>query len=209
MTTMSKQSWQKAGDTACNGNNDQLEQMRRQIGLLRSKLDNEIIVSEGIMRRAMRDKVASVRRNQILVALIAALAIPYVLLMFQHTGMSVWLCAYTVAFMLTALIYTIWTMRGVNPAQLMSGQLVEAASSLTRFRLRSLRWFWIGIPALCVWLPWYAIETMGAMGMVSALVSCGVGLAIGLALGIANYRKTMRSVADVLDQISELTVKNG
>lgn len=205
---MNNQPWQKAGNTAGDGNNDQLEQMRRQIELLRSKLESETIVSEGMMRRAMRDKVAGVRRNQILVAALAALAIPYMLLVFQHTGMSVWLCAYTIAFMLTALVYTIWAMRGVSPAQLMSGQLIEAARSLTRFRLRSVRWFWIGIPALCVWVPWYTIETIGAIGMVPALVSCGIGLAIGLALGIANYRKTMRSVADVLSQISELTAKN-
>ena len=203
---MNNQPWQKTGNTA--GNDDQLEQMRRQIELLRSKLESETIVSEGMMRRAMRDKVAGVRRNQIMVAALAALAIPYMLLVFRHTGMSVWLCTYTIVFMLTALIYTIWAMRGVNPAELMSGQLVEATSSLTRFRLRSVRWFWIGIPALCVWVPWYTIETIGAIGMVPALVSCGIGLAIGLALGIYNYRKTMRSVADVLDQISELAAKN-
>lgn len=205
---MNKQSWQKAGNTAGNGNDDQLELMHRQIELLRSKLESETIVSEGMMRRAMRDKVAGVRRNQILVAVLAALAIPYMLLVFIHTGMSVWLCTYTIVFMLTALIYTIWAMRGVNPAELMSGQLVEATRNLTRFRLRNVRWFWIGIPALCVWVPWYTIETIGAIGMVPALVSCGIGLAIGLALGISNYRKTMRSVADVLSQISDLTAKN-
>ncbi len=208
MTTMNELHGQTTSNAACS-HDDQLEQMRRQIDLLRAKLDRETIVSEAMMRRAMRDKVAGVRRNQILLVALATLAIPYMLLVFKHTGMSVWLCAYTVAFMLTAIVYTVWAMRGINPAQLMSGQLVEAAGSLTRFRLRSVRWFWFGIPALCVWLPWFVVETIGAIGMVSALVSCGIGLAIGLALGIANYRKNMRQVADVLAQIKELTANNG
>ena len=208
MTTMNELPWQKA-DNAAAGNHDcQLEQMQRQIEMLRAKLESETIVSEGMMRRAMRDKVAGVRRNQIAVAAIGAFAIPYMLIVSRHMGMSVWLCAYTTVFLLTAIAYTIWAMRDISPGKLMSGQLVEAARSLMRFRLRSVRWFWIGIPALCVWLPWYTAETIGSLGMVPALVSCGIGLAIGLALGIANYRKIMRQVADVLDQIKELTVKD-
>lgn len=187
-----------------------LEEMREQAAILKRKLDGEAIVSDRLMRRVMSDKVGSVRRYTLRVSLIgvAAMVLMYydfaVLFPLSHAFVAA-----TEAMLLCAVVFTVVNRRLLSAADMTGGNLLQASRNLMRFRKRELRYLYIAAPLLLAWSVWIIIELRAHISRPLdadiLCVSVGIGVVLGACAGFGMFRRMLRNVNDVIEQIEELT----
>lgn len=84
-------------------NNNDFEDMRQQIGLLKGKLDDQRIVNEQIIRHVVQQKMNTVNRVGWIVVIIGLLEIPLVLWVFRA------LCGFSWPFCIVTALYVLAT----------------------------------------------------------------------------------------------------
>ncbi len=187
----------------------ELEQMREQITLLRSKLDKETIINERLLRRAMHDKVRGITRDNRVLIIIGTLFIPYVLIVFDYLGMSLWFSIATALLLAICVVVTWWSQRGLHADELLDGDVVSVGKKVLKLKQMNDRWLWYAIPMLILWfawLYWEAYQQIGGTPLFNGFVTGGViGIVLGLILGGKVRRRTQRRAREVLAHIEELT----
>lgn len=187
----------------------ELEQMREQITLLRSKLDKEAIVNERLLRRAMHDKVRGITRDNRAVIIIGTLAIPYNFLVFDKLGISLSFSIATALLLVVCIAATWWGQRGLHADELLDGDVVSVGKKVLRLKQMNDRWLWFAIPMLILWLAWFyweAYQQVGGTPLFRGFVVGGIiGLIIGLIVGGKVRYRTQRRVREILAHIEELT----
>ena len=187
----------------------ELEQMREQITLLRSKLDKEAIVNERLLRRAMHDKVRGITRDNRAVIIIGTLAIPYNFLVFDKLGISLSFSIATALLLVVCIAATWWGQRGLHADELLDGDVVSVGKKVLRLKQMNDRWLWFAIPMLILWLVWLfweAYQQVGGTPLFRGFVTGGViGIILGLIVGGKVRYRTQRRVREILAHIEELT----
>ena len=189
-----------------NLNTIELNEMKEQISLLRRKLEKETIVNEKLIRASMRDKLKAVkRRSYILCAVVIGVCPLWANPIFDFH--SIWFMGVTIAFLFIAVAYEIYCNQLLSTQNYISGNLIDEARKLSRYKQLSRQWHWFSIPFLCIWLTWFYYEATTAAGFFAKNVLIGglIGGAIGGAIGLTIYRKGQKAINEVIEQIEELT----
>lgn len=191
-------------------NREGFEDIQRQIDLLKKKLDNEKIINERLMRKAMSSRVNSVERYlwkvlSLGVVAMALMALDFIVLF----PLSLPFVIATELMLLCCIVFICINKRLVSSDKIMSGNLIEASSSLARFKKREIRYICVSIPLTVLWMTWLVFEIRvyapDEESMYSMLTGIMIGGIIGFCIGINMFRKMLRNVNDVLSQIEELT----
>ena len=191
-------------------NREGFEDIQRQIDLLKKKLDNEKIINERLMRKAMSSRVNSVERYlwkvlSLGVVAMALMALDFIVLF----PLSLPFVIATELMLLCCIVFICINKRLVSSDKIMSGNLIEASSSLARFKKREIRYICVSIPLTVLWITWLVFEIRvyapDEESMYSMLTGITIGGIIGFCIGVSMFRKMLRSVNDVLSQIEELT----
>lgn len=187
----------------------ELEQMREQISLLRRKLDNETIINERLLRRAMHDKMRGITRDNTAMIIIGTIAIPYTYIVFDHLGLSMAFCIATCLFLAVCVVATWWGQRGLRADELLDGDVVSVGKKVMRLKQMNDRWLWFSIPVLLGWLAWLiweAYQQIGGTPLFRGFVTGGIiGVIIGGVIGGKVRYRTRRRVREILAHIEELT----
>lgn len=190
----------------------ELLEMKAQLALLTQKLEQETIVNQRLIRRSMKDKAYKLRRRIIEESIVCLIMIPFSLwLVPQFTKASMHFCLFMAAFMVLALCYNYYMYRQFHPKIFTEGNLIEARKATLKFKRLTLRWtYFIGLPFLMVFIPWFIFEkTQSYQGelLKIVLISGGIGFLIGGILGICQLMKTLRTTDEILRQIEDLEEK--
>lgn len=185
----------------------ELDQMRKQISILREKLETQKIVNERHVRTAIRSGVSWLNRQGKVMMAMGIMALPLCTLSFYKMGISLWFCCAT-AVMLGFCVAKTWMHhRALWATGLPSDDLVTVGERVMKLRRDYIDWLKVGIPMLLIWFGWFALECYAKMDndVFRGFFTGGcAGLLIGLALGLKIHRKTVRRAETVLDQIEEL-----
>ena len=187
-------------------NTIELNEMKEQISLLRRKLEKETIVNEKLIRSSMRDKLKAVkRRSYILCAVVIGVCPLWANPIFDFH--SIWFMGVTIAFLFIAVAYEIYCNQLLSTQNYVSGNLIDEARKLSRYKQLSRQWHWFSIPFLCIWLTWFYYEATTAAGFFAKNVLIGglIGGVIGGTIGLTIYRKGQKAINEVIEQIEELT----
>ena len=185
-----------------------LMEMQQQMQLLKDKLGKQTIVNERMLRYAAGKGISNLRiksRIPYIAGLAAMLCAPS----FYNLGCSLYFIIYTELMMLFCIGATIYTNSHIPN---MEGNLVTAASELTRFRKIHAEWLKIGIPLLTVWISWLIVDLvrgaeMSTQELIAMISGIGVGLFIGLGIGLKVRREIMDGAEELIGQINELQGK--
>ena len=191
-----------------------IQEMRQQMDILKSKLEKQEIISEQMVRRSMKSKMSWIKKYLIL----AIFAIPFVALcmlpMVIQMHVSWWWYAFTIV-MITADVAADWYINTISGDAFLKGNLKETAEKLVRMkRLRRLSTL-IGITVVILWLVWLTIElwyahlhavpgTNEAFAAYGYMFGAGIGALIGLPLGLYIYFRMQRTNDEILEQIGDL-----
>ena len=187
-------------------NTTELNEMKEQISLLRRKLEKETIVNEKLIRASMRDKLKAVkRRSYILCAVVIGACPLWASPIFDFH--SIWFMGVTIAFLFIAVAYEIYCNQLLSTQNYVSGNLIDEARKLNRYKQLSRQWHWFSIPFLFIWLSWFVYEatSVGDFHANNILIGGLIGGTIGGVIGWRIYRKGQNPVSEVIEQIEELT----
>lgn len=188
-----------------------LEEMRRQLNLLQDKLKSQRIVCPRHLTCAMRRRLDWIERYYRLTIIVGALTSVYGFFVFRRVGLDLWFCAFTSLYMWLAVGYTAWLRRRMRQTLRMAfspcetPSLRETYNRIACLKRLDLRWIYMGLPLVAVWLGCYIYETGyvvpdGRSYMIGGLV----GGAIGGAIGVCKCVKTHRNYRRVLDELEAL-----
>lgn len=187
--------------------NIELEQMKEQLSVLKKKLENESILNDRLMRKAMSDKVSRINHDAVAAYVLILFAIPYCTLVFVSLlGLSWWFCGVTDLFLIIALVYTYLSHKGIRSRELLEGNLLEVSSKIARMKKMYADWLKIGIPFLVIWITWFVLEVLRhSKGEEThgILIGGAVGGVIGAILGFWKYRRIQRKAREIIEQIQE------
>jgi membrane associated rhomboid family serine protease len=99
----------------------------------------------------------------------------------------------------------------VKDANLMTNNLVDVSRRMARAKKFDADWLFFGIPAIILWLGWFAYESYLIAGNIEQnwLMYGGIiGGIIGAICGFSIHFKTQRQYQDIIDQIEDLTAEN-
>jgi hypothetical protein len=187
---------------------NELEQMREQLQLLKEKLAREHIVSDKVMRRAVRDKISGVQHRTVAMPIVGTLAIPFVIVTLLMAGFSTCYVVVTGAFLIVSVITELYTMGMLRSSDLRSGNLLSAGIQAARVKRLQQQWLVVGLIFVAVWLTWGAYELHGifpnAEEFHAMVISGAVGGIIGGVIGSTVYRRNQRELGEIIDQIEDL-----
>jgi hypothetical protein len=189
-----------------NLNTIELNEMKEQISLLRRKLEKETIVNEKLIRSSMRDKLKAVKRRSYILCAVAIGVCPlWATPIFDFH--SIWFKGVTIAFLFIAVAYEIYCNQLLSTQNYVSGNLIDEARKLSRYKQLSRQWHWFSIPFLFIWLSWFVYEatSVGDFHANNILIGGLIGGVIGGTIGLTIYRKGQNAVSEVIEQIEELT----
>ena len=187
-------------------NTQPLEELREQAAILKNKLDQENIVSEEMLRNAMRHKARTINSNA---WISVAASVMVILMAFTYSpqlGLSIWFSVGTIVIMLVCDFFTWQYHKNMNQKTL-SSDLLTVAKTAKKLKKNYLNWLKYGISLFFVWFVWYSIE----MGIHSkswkeallTILLLAVGGIIGGLIGFRMHRKVIDTCDEIIRQIEE------
>lgn len=190
--------------------NNDLEMMRKQMAILKNKLDKQTIVTDKLLHQAMKQKMAWINKYLWFSALIL---LPFICVAWlqikEWLGFS-WF-SYALVVGLSAIsIFGDFAINKMNPEDWENGNLVQTAQKLLRMkRIRKIQ-VSINLPLLVLIFLFVGYETymadlLPAHDLMIFGIAVMIGLVIGGAVGLSILSKMQRTNDEIIAQIEELT----
>lgn len=189
-------------------NIDTLEQMRSEMAGFKAALEQQKIVNDKMMRRAMQKDYSKERGS---VSLTAGLSLLGLLALVPPTFVGklipVWFFVASVIFMASCLGFSLYMVRRYLSDDLMSGEVVTVAENILNYKRINNRWLaFFGIPVLVAWSAafFWVISAQAGEFAHGMLLGGIVGLVIGGIFATIYYVDYLRRINRMLQQIDEI-----
>lgn len=192
------------------GNDNSLEtaQLKESLELLKKKLDQQEIVNQKLIRRAMKHNISQINRNGIFAMVLGSIAVPFCTLTFRYsTGFPWSFCIVTGIFLLICVIATWMIHKDIMKQDFMEQDLVTVSLALAKLKKQYADWLKFAIPCLILWLLWMGWEFVQIYDMklaIGFIISALIGGAIGGAIGYSKHRQTVKLAEKTMEQIEDL-----
>lgn len=186
---------------------NELEEMRRQMAVLKEKLEKEEILSDRLLRNTMQNQVRSIRRRANLSIVGGVFVLIVGPMAFSSLGTSTTFIVVTSLMMLVMMLLTVMMHSKLREADVRDGELLAVARNARHLKDDYRRWRYIGIPLGIVWLAWLVVEVMhGQSNPTDSLIMLSpvvIGGIIGGILGVMRHNHLAGMLDDIIRQIEE------
>ena len=186
---------------------NEMEEMRRQMAVLKEKLEKEEILSDRLLRNTMQNQVRSIRRRANLSIVAGVCVLTVGPMAFSNLGTSTTFIVVTSLMMLVIMLLTVMMHSKLREADVRDGELLAVARNARRLKDDYRRWRYIGIPLMTAWLVWLVIEVVhGQSNPTDSLIMLTpviIGGIIGGILGVMRNNHLVGMLDDIIHQIEE------
>mgnify|MGYP004448557977 CR=1 FL=1 len=192
--------------------NNELNELRNRIAVLKQKLDKQEIVNDRVLRQAMQTTVDNVIKTVEIKALACGI-LGILLFPALHftSGLRLPFCLCSSLIMLICMAATVYFNRPMHRTDLMSADLATVAKEMARFKRRHNMWLSCVAPTVIVpWLAWayYELCLMAGTEPLSRYsiilgTSMLIGAVVGGAIGYSWHRKAVNAAESIIRQIEE------
>ena len=187
-------------------NNNEFEEMRQQIGLLKGKLGEQKIVNDDIIRRAVQEKVDTIHKVGWSVVVFGLLEIPLVLWVFRVLCGFSWLfCIITALYVLATVIFQVSMNMSLQRQISSSDNLLTVGQQLVSLKRRNVKQLYFALPFSVLWtglLIWEAYKNQNFPLDFNTFVYIVIfGVVVGLVVGLTTFFKRYNAMKDALSQI--------
>ena len=186
----------------------ELDEMRQQMAILKNKLDNQTIVNDRLIRRAVKNSVSTINKRYLVISIIAFAMIPYGYWAFVVlNGLSIPLWIAMSVLMLAVIGFCIYNGHEMRKNDFVSDNLLETKRKALKAQKRDAMWPYFGIPVAIGWAAWVGWEmTQKLEGdflkyFIPWFIIC---VTAGALLGLKVHFKTQRHFRDILEQIEDV-----
>lgn len=186
---------------------NEMEEMRRQMAVLKEKLEKEEILSDRLLRNTMQNQVRSIRRRANLSIVAGVCVLTVGPMAFSNLGTSTTFIVVTSLMMLVIMLLTVMMHSKLREADVRDGELLAVARNARRLKDDYRRWRNIGIPLMTAWLVWLVVEVVhGQNNPTDSLIMLTpviIGGIIGGILGVMRHNHLVGMLDDIIRQIEE------
>ena len=183
------------------------EEMRNQIGILKTKLDNQDIVNDRLIRSIIDSKTNDMKRPMIFSIFCALFVIAAAPMSFREVMGCSWYFIIATDIMMLYCIVREYIFKHQIKSDIMSDSLLDVAKKMETFKKDYKRYTIFNMCLLLpLWLVWLVIETFMSKDDGSAIaltIGMAVGLIIGTVIGLRMYFNIQNSATDIIKQIEE------
>lgn len=197
---------------------NELEEMRKQLNILKSKLSNQEIVSDKMIRQSMFNKMSFFKKYEYfsyIGIIISFLSFLFLTIMLKTS----W---YFFFFSMVVIIADVLLDKWVNSfsdEEFLSGNLLQTAQHIVwQLKFRKLTNIVVAVIIFVIWIPWLLLELYNAdifiiikaqaerykdpflYGFIVGIL----GLIIGIVVAIKIYFKMQHTSKEIIEQINEL-----
>ena len=185
----------------------EIMEMREQIATLRSKLEKEQIVTERLLKQAMKKRIGIIRKQAVKESVMACVC--FVIFPFMHFvfNLPMTFVAATLLMVACSMAATWYFQRPINE-ELLSEDVDTVVHVMTKLKRQYQLWIIGAMPIMIPWMFWFWKEYSQGMNMPEEVsyIMLGVLLisgGIGAAIGISWDRKVIRSCNEIIAQLKE------
>ncbi len=185
-----------------------LDEMRQQMAILKNKLDNQTIVNDRLIRRAVKNSVSTINKRYLVISIIAFAMIPYGYWAFVVlNGLSIPLWIAMSVLMLAVIGFCIYNGHEMRKNDFVSDNLLDTKRKTLKAQKRDAMWPYFGIPVAIGWAAWVGWEmTQKLEGdflkyFIPWFIIC---VTAGALIGLKVHFKTQRHFRDILEQIEDV-----
>lgn len=185
--------------------NTELEEMKKQIELLRKKLDGQEIVNKRVIR-SMHANFFGLHRKLAILCICCACMAPSLFRMIGELGFSTEFKIATCVMICFALCMVVVKMVALSRCRKVTDMdLVTANIRLHQLRVFFVKIKYFGIPVAAIWIGWFAKEAF-ALGGSAEYIGLGVlaGGIAGIILGLIINRRIVSGADRILEEIKTL-----
>lgn len=185
-----------------NNYNMEWEQMRQQMNELKELLRNQQIVNSRMIRKAAKNNLSRERIMTIKQLILAVLCLPAYWIILPHFGIPDWFRIATVLFFFICAAVALYCLHHYISSDLLTKNLTTAALRMAAYKRFSYNWLKGAIPVIVVWVCIFAYYA-GQEDIYLFYGTCVGAVGGGLA-GTLCFRKSMKRINTIIDQIEEL-----
>lgn len=189
-----------------NTNDFELEEMRQQMAILQNKLNNQTIVSDRFIRRAIKNGVSTINKRYLIISIIALAMIPYGYWAFVIiNGLSIPLWLASCVMMLMVVAFCFFNGRAMRNSKLADCSIQDSMRQVAAAKRRDNNQLWLGIPMVLAWAMWVGWEMAQKMGadfnfFMPFFIIC---IVVGIVIGLTVHFRTQRNYRDIIEQIED------
>ena len=188
-------------------NYNDFEDMRQQIGLLKSKLGSQRIVNEDIIRHVVQQKMHQANRIGWGIVVIGLLEIPLVLWVFRSLCGFSWLfCIVTALYVLATVLFQLKLNMDVQRQIRPDADLLAVGQRLVQLKRLNIKQLYVAMPFSVLWTCYFLWEAyqkqhIGPLGF--EVIACIVlfGVALGLVVGLTTFFRRYNAMRDAISQL--------
>ena len=186
----------------------ELNEMRQQMAILKNKLDNQTIVNDRLIRRAVKNSVSTINKRYLVISIIAFAMIPYgywAFVVLNELSIPLWIAMSVI--MLAVIGFCIYNGHEMRKNDFVSNNLLDTKRKTLKAQKRDAMWPYFGIPVAIGWAAWAGWEmTQKLEGdflkyFIPWFIIC---VTAGALIGLKVHFKTQRHYRDILEQIEDV-----
>ena len=188
-----------------NFNLQELEELRSQVAEFKNRMEQQEIVSQQLLKKAMTAHVSWFKNFNIWADIICLCFMPVLALILRGIGCS-WAPFIVILIILIGeLIFNIWNTRSISTKYLMSDDVLTSRQRLLKFKQREKWQMVIEVPLLVLWVFWVYFDGPGhtSQNQTEWAVRFIFAFVIGFAIGFYIYYREMRSLNKAIKEIDE------
>lgn len=185
----------------------ELEALRSEMNELKEIIAGQQIVSEKMMRRAMDTNLSQEKKEVRFSIIAAAGGLTLSIFILPWLNIPTWFSIFTAAFMIIAIIASIYSLRKHMSINMTQDNLLGVAEKIISYKKFGNNWLKFSIPTLIVWLFFFFYSLVNMLGVEEArgmMYGGAVGLVIGLTFGLSHLYKSRKRMNSILEQIEEM-----
>jgi len=187
-----------------------IEEMRQQMAILQNKLDNQTIVNDRFIRRAVKNGVSTINKRYLIISIIALAMIPYGYWAFvKLNGLSIAFWLASCALMLAVVIFIIFNGYQMRKKDFVSGNLLDTKRKVAAAKKRDAIWPWCAMPVAIAWAAWGGWETGQKFENVDFFIPFFIiCVTVGIIIGLVVHFRTQRHYREIIEQIEDVEQEN-
>lgn len=186
----------------------EIMEMREQIATLRSKLEKEQIVTERLLKQAMKKRIGIIRKQAVKEYIMACVCLILYPFLYYVANLSALFLSTTLLIFVGCVTATWYFQRPIND-KLLGEDVDTVVRVMTKLKRQYQLWIVTVTPIVMIpWLFWFWKEYTTAMNVPEEVSYAILGViivsgCIGCAIGYSWDRKVIRSCNEIIAQLKE------
>ena len=185
----------------------EIMEMREQIATLRSKLEKEQIVTERLLKQAMKKRIGIIRKQAVKEYTAACVCLILYPFLYYVANLSALFLSTTLLIFVGCVTATWYFQRPIND-KLLGEDVDTVVRVMTKLKRQYQLWIIGAMPIMIPWMIWFWKEYSQGLNMPEEVSYAMLGViivsgCIGAAIGISWDRKVIRSCNEIIAQLKE------